>query len=436
MNQPAIEWIRPAAENMISELVKPDRVHSRIYTDPGIFELEMARIFGKAWLFIGHESELPAPGDYKLRLMGKTPVIFVRGRDKVVRVLLNRCRHRGAQVCEEEEGNARQFTCWFHGWSFENTGKLLGVTQPEGYERSMTNSDMDLTPAPRMESYRGFVFASLSASGAALKDELGLAASRIDILTDASPTGEIFLDAGHHKTSYRGNWKMVGMDGYHPNYLHGSVVAGWKRNADSGIGSTHRDDPYSDGALSRTRDLGHGHCQLDLLQQRLKDYERHCEYLKRFKGGAEYIAGMHKAYGAERARLLIAAGGDPHVGVFPNMQIVNNQVRIINPITPGYTELLMFPTRIGGMSDEMNTERLRQHESFYGPCGSGSPDDAEMFERVQRGLYAEVDPWIDLSRGMRREKVDADGSIVGLITDEVTQRGQAKRWAQLMEAQG
>ena len=436
MNQPSIEWLRPVAEKMITDLVKRDRVHSRIYTDPGIFELEMARIFGKAWLFIGHESEIPAAGDYKLRKMGRTSVIFVRGRDKTVRVLMNRCRHRGAQVCESEQGNTRQFTCWFHGWSFENTGKLLGVTQPGGYTRPMTDGDMDLTAAPRMESYRGFVFASLSETGLPLKEELGLAASRLDILIDASPTGEVFLDAGQHKTSYRGNWKMVGMDGYHPNYLHGSVVASWKRNEDSGLGSTHRDDPYSDTALSRTRDLGYGHCQLDLLQQRLKQYERHCEFVNGFKGGADYIAAMHKAYGAERAKLLIAAGGDPHVGLFPNLQIINNHVRIITPVTIDHTELLMLPVRIGGMSDEMNAGRLRQHESFYGPCGSGSPDDAEMFERVQMGLHAEVDPWIDLSRGLDRETVDADGSIVGLITDEVTQRAQAKRWVQLMGAQG
>ncbi len=432
MNQPAIEWIRPASEEMISELVQPGRVHSRIYTDPGIFELEMDRIFGRTWLLIGHESEIPNPGDYKLRRMGKAPVIFVRGRDNTVRVLLNRCRHRGAQICEEETGNTRQFTCWFHGWSFENTGKLLGVTQPEGYGHALNDGSMDLTPTPRMDNYRGFIFASLSADGGSLKEELSLATSRIDILVDASPTGQLMLDAGAHKTSYRGNWKMVGMDGYHPNYLHSSVVAAWKRNEDSGVGSTHRDDPYSDGSLSRTRDLGYGHCQLDLLNHRLKHYERQCEFYRKFPGGDDYIAAMHRAHG-DRATLLIAAGGDPHVGVFPNMQIINNHLRIINPISVDYTELLMIPVKIGGMSNELNAERLRQHESFYGPCGAGSPDDAEMFERVQVGMHAEVNPWIDLSRGIEREKVDTDGSIVGQITDEVTQRGQAKRWAQLMK---
>jgi hypothetical protein len=120
------------------------------------------------------------------------------------------------------------------------------------------------------------------------------------------------------------------------------------------------------------------------------------------------------------------------LGVFPNLQLIGNQVRIITPIAPGVTQVTMSMVRLGGVSDEINTMRVRQHESFYGPAGSGSPDDAEIFERVQRGMAAEINPWIEISRGMHREFVDSDGSVVGLITDEVPQRGQMKYWLQLM----
>jgi hypothetical protein len=118
------------------------------------------------------------------------------------------------------------------------------------------------------------------------------------------------------------------------------------------------------------------------------------------------------------------------------MQIINNQIRIINPVSPEESEVLMYAVRLKGVSEAFNEVRLRQHESFYGPAGFGSPDDAEIFERAQRGLLAQISPWIDLSRGMSREQVDADGTIVGLITDEVTQRGQARRWRQLMARAG
>ena len=92
----------------------------------------------------------------------------------------------------------------------------------------------------------------------------------------------------------------------------------------------------------------------------------------------------------------------------------------------------MTAVRLGGVSEEINAERLRVHESFYGPAGAGSPDDAEIFERVQRGLAAEVNPWVEISRGMDREQTDADGNTVGLISDEVPQRGMMRYWSELM----
>jgi hypothetical protein len=295
----------PSTESLRS-LVPDGRVHSRRYTDPAIFELEIERIFHSSWVYVGHESEVRKPGDYQTRLLGRTPVLMVRGKDNRVRVLVNRCRHRGAQVVEYE----------------------------------------------------------------------------------------------------------------------------------SGIGAMHRENPFSDEALTRTRDYGHGHAMLDFRAQRLKSYKKHAEFLAKIPGGAKYVEDMHKAHG-ERAELLISLSGDPHLGIFPNLQLIGNQVRIITPIAPGLTQVTMQMVRLGGVSDEINTLRVRQHESFYGPAGSGSPDDAEIFERVQRGMAAEVNPWIEISRGMHREEVDpVDGSIVGRITDEVPQRGQMKFWLQLMTQAG
>ncbi len=433
MNQPIIEWGHPNTDAALAGLAQEGRVHSRLYTDPGIFELEMQRIFSRAWIYIGHTSEVPKGGDYQLRRMGRTPVILVRGRDEKVRVLLNRCRHRGTQVTETESGNTKFFRCWYHGWAYDTTGKLVEVTEPGGYGANFRKEDMGLTPVPRVDTYRQFVFASLAPEGESLAQSLGGPASKIiDLLVDASPTGSIHVDGGTHKAVYKGNWKLVGMDGYHPNYVHSSVVAAWARNAEFGIGAMHREDPFVDAAPSRTRDLGHGHCMLDFQQHRLGHYEQHCGFLKKIPGGEKYIEDMYRAYDRDRAKLLIALAGDPHIGVHPNMQLIGNQVRIVNPLAVDRTEVVMTAVRLGGVSDEVNAVRLRQHESFYGPAGAGSPDDGEIFERAQRGMMAEVEPWVDLSRGMEREETDADGTLVGRITDETTQRGQMRRWKALM----
>lgn len=416
----------------LRSLVQEGRVHSRVYTDPVIFELEIERIFHRSWVYVGHESEVPKTGDFQARTLGRTPVIMVRGKDQVVRVLVNRCRHRGAQVVETECGNTKMLRCWYHGWTYDLTGALAQVTAEGGYGADFRPDEMGLSAVPRVASHRGFYFASFKPEGESLLEFLGGAASQFDMLVDASPTGEIFLDAGVNKTEYLGNWKLVGMDGYHPNYVHASVVAAWSRNSESGIGAMHREDPFSDEALTLTRDYGHGHAMLDFRQQRLKSYAKHAEYLSKVPGGEKYLKDMHEAYGSERAQLLISLAGDPHLGLFPNLQLIGNQVRIVTPIAPDVTHVTMAMVRLGGVSDELNTMRVRQHESFYGPAGSGSPDDAEIFERVQRGMAAEVNPWIEISRGMHREFVDEDGSVVGRITDEVPQRGQMKYWLELM----
>ena len=94
------------SEAELAQMIEPGRVHRRVYTDPAIFELEMARIFGRAWLFVGHTSQVPQAGDYVTTELGRQPVIMIRHRDGKVHVLLNRCTHRGAKVVNERKGSA------------------------------------------------------------------------------------------------------------------------------------------------------------------------------------------------------------------------------------------------------------------------------------------------------------------------------------------
>jgi phenylpropionate dioxygenase-like ring-hydroxylating dioxygenase large terminal subunit len=153
-------------------LVQDDRIHASLYTDPRIFADEMDRIFHASWVFVGHDSEVPGTGDFVTRTLGREPVIMVRGQDGGVAVLVNRCMHRGTLLCPADRGRVRTFACPYHGWTYDLAGTLLGVPDPGGYASFDTRAH-GLARAPRVASYRGFVFASLSAAGPTLAEHLG-----------------------------------------------------------------------------------------------------------------------------------------------------------------------------------------------------------------------------------------------------------------------
>ena len=148
-------------------LVQDDRIHASLYTDPRIFAEEMERIFHRGWVFVGHDSEVPRPGDFVTRRVGTEPVIMVRGGDGAIAVHVNRCMHRGTLVCPADRGHARTFTCPYHGWTYDLAGTLLGVPYPGGYA-ALDKAAHGLTRAARVDAYRGFVFASRSPQGMSL----------------------------------------------------------------------------------------------------------------------------------------------------------------------------------------------------------------------------------------------------------------------------
>jgi phenylpropionate dioxygenase-like ring-hydroxylating dioxygenase large terminal subunit len=409
-------------------LVSEDRVHGRVYLDPDIFEDEIARIFYRGWVYVGHIGEIPEPGDYRLRKIGRAPVIMVRDDRGEVRLLLNRCRHRAATVCQTAQGNAQFFRCAYHGWTYRNNGELSSVTYQDGYGGALRKEEMGLTNVPRVGTYRGFVFGSLAANGISLDEHLGAAKDQIDLFVDLSPEGELDVRAGVNKYSYTGNWKLQienAIDGYHPNLVHQSTFEIIRKRSKSAM------DVFTGNSIGETRDLGNGHVMLDFRRYN-RAAARGPRVLPTISGrGAGYQDAMVRRYGTERAEEIINAGGT-HLLVFPNLILIGVQIRVVHPISTEYTEVYLYPTLLRGVAPEMNVARLRGHDGFYGPAGGVAPDDIEMFARVQEGLHAEVDPWLLFSRGSHRERRDADGSIVGQMTDEVPQRGIWSHWKKVM----
>src|SRR5205823_1230154 len=155
--------------------------------DQDVFESEMRLIFGGTWVYVGHESEIAEAGDYKTTTIGLQPVIVSRGDDGEVRVLMNRCRHRGTTVCQEPRGNARFFRCAYHGWTYGNDGRLTGQPFPGGYPKDFPRERFGLLRAPRVATYRGFIWASLISDGPSLEEHLGPVTSFLDEFCDVSP---------------------------------------------------------------------------------------------------------------------------------------------------------------------------------------------------------------------------------------------------------
>ena len=137
------------------------RVHRDTMTSPQVFQAEIDRIFSRCWLYVGHESEVAQPGDYVRRPVGGRPLFMVRGaKTGQIHVFHNTCTHRGAVVCRQKAGNAKVFQCFYHAWTFDSEGSLVGVPDRDAYPQGPDFADLGLRPVARVESYRGFVFAS------------------------------------------------------------------------------------------------------------------------------------------------------------------------------------------------------------------------------------------------------------------------------------
>jgi phenylpropionate dioxygenase-like ring-hydroxylating dioxygenase large terminal subunit len=401
--------VEPVRQPLITE---DWRVSGQIYRDPEIFEREMTEIFGKTWVFVAHESELPSGGDYKTAHIGRQPVIVSRSADDgVINVMFNRCRHRGSRVCQREFGNANVFRCAYHGWTYNSAGDLMGLPFDDAYGPDFDKSSMGLVHVARVDSYRGFVFASLNPDVCSLDEYLGNSKPYFDFIADIGPDGpELVTNA--HKMVYRGNWKLQienTIDPYHFSFTHQS----W----------------------------------LDILKDRTG---KSSPWVKNVRTNPDWrglaLGGGHAVHeygplGQERNTHEIAIGEllPFMMNAFPSLAFVGAHLRLVVPRAVDETWVYLYPILPKGADEETRTRILRDHEAFYGSAGFGSADDIEVgFDRVTDGLKCDASPedWHLMSRGLHREVVDEHSGIrVGRSSDEVPQRGWYTRWLELMGEQ-
>lgn len=213
----------------VLEDVRQGMIPAHIYNDDEIFALEKERVFGRSWMFLAHESEIPRAGDYVVRRVVDDSFIVSRDESGVVRAMFNMCLHRGMQVCRAEMGNASHFRCPYHGWSYKNDGRLVGLPfhgEAYGGEEGFRRKGQTLLPAPALDTYNGLIFVSLDPAAPPLREYLGDFAFYLDFYTRQSPEGIELV--GPQRWRVKANWKIgaenFAGDSYHTPHTHSSVV--------------------------------------------------------------------------------------------------------------------------------------------------------------------------------------------------------------------
>jgi phenylpropionate dioxygenase-like ring-hydroxylating dioxygenase large terminal subunit len=411
----------------VESLIRGNRIHGSLYRDPAVFEREQDEIWNKVWVYVGHDSEIPNNGDFVRRAIGRQPIILVRGADGAINAFFNRCRHRGNMLCHAERGNATAFTCPYHGWTYSNAGTLLAPTFEEGYDSNLQRSDFGLAPLPRLDSYRGLIFASISPHGISLDEHLGGAKEFIDLFMDLSPTGRVSLQAGNQKVRYNGNWKFMpenSMEGdYHGPFIHKVAFDLHEKRTGMSVSSL-----YENEIPDVIRSLPGGHMVEDYRGATFAPPQRPPSEAR-----LAYAAAMKERYGEEKAQRLLSTMA-PLIYIFPNLMYLMTHIRVVQPVSVNETFVHYQPMLLEGAPAEINAERLRMHEFMFGAAGFISPDDIEIMERSQVALNAGGNEWLFIGRGEHRDKMLADGGSTGYTMDENHIRGFWKHYAGVMHA--
>src|SRR5258706_10045611 len=165
-----------AKRGSLAGLVDGDRgLSSReIFVSEEIYRQELERVFARAWLLLGHESQVPRPGDFFVTSMGEESVILCRDAAGRIRVYLNSCRHRGMKVCRYDEGNTAEFQCPYHCWSYGTDGALVGVPfVKDANGPQLDRSRWGLIEVPHMENYKGLIWPTWDPDAPSFADSIG-----------------------------------------------------------------------------------------------------------------------------------------------------------------------------------------------------------------------------------------------------------------------
>lgn len=416
-----------AADARLDTLIEPLRVHRELYVDQEIFARELAAIFGRCWLFVGHESEVAEANAFKTMTIGRRPVILTRGKDGRLHLLFNRCAHRGTHVCREAKGRSRVFVCPYHGWSFQNDGTLFGLPHAEGYGGKPSDGRWNLGRAAVVDTYQGLIFARFSEDGPSLREYLGHSMPIIDQFMKRSSIGPLTACHGVHRMLVRANWKTVwdnSTDGYHAESSHQSITMISRQRYDRDKSLSHFGGSPDDTPMYQLA-FGNGHSFLDQSPAMGSRWSR-----VRPMPGRE--AGLAELGDTEGLGDLLEDLPGPgwNLNIFPNLMMIGNQLVMIEPVSVDSFEMIWFATQIDGAPPVANSLRMRIAEDFP---NLGEVDDVDIWERMQNGFAIGEAPWVDMSRGVATDTIDPETGVVrGMVTSDAGMRAFYANYRRLM----
>ena len=394
------------------------RVPYGVYTDPGIYEEEQARIFrGPVWSFVGLRQEIPEPGDYRTAYIGDTPVIVLRNLDGEIRVLVNRCSHRGNLVCIAKAGNAENLTCVYHNWRYDLDGNLDSVAFGKGVGRSGgMPADFDTAnhglERLRTECWGDLVFATFSGDAPPLGEFLG-AEMRANI---ERVLGREIVVLGTYNQFMPNNWKLYMenvRDSYHASILHM-------------FQATFRINRLSMKGGIRLSDRGWHHVSYSVAETDREERQYNSKRLLSVKDG--YLLDDPSLVDGWRefdcgTTLAIQS-------IYPNFvvqQIYNSiALRLCLPKGPEECELMWWILGCAGDSEEEREARVRQ-SNLVGPGGLISMEDGVVGGWVQRGSKRDPEKTTIVEMGGRDVAPTEEGRAT-----EVSIRGFWRGYRDLM----
>ncbi len=422
----------------IKALFKPGEVHRDAYLAEDVFKMEMKHLFRNTWVYVGHGSQIPNKGDYYATMIGDQPVIMVRHTDMSVKVLYNRCPHKGTQVVIDTKGNTGKFfRCPYHAWSFKTDGKLLAIPLKKGYKDTgfdKTCASKGMTAVKNVKDYREFIFARLNDdTGPEFEEFFGNSLSSLDNMIDRSPAGRLEVVGAPLRYSHNCNWKMLvenQTDTCHPMVAHessaGTVKDIWDKEGGDGqkpmvvelVLPFMSSYEFFEGMGIRTWDNGHGHTGVH--------HSIHSDYSD--IGG--YVAQMQEAYGTERADEILNENRHNTV-YFPNMMIKGpiQSLRLFKPIAADKTIVESWIFRLVDAPDTLLERTAMYNRIINAPTSIVGHDDLEMYERAQSGLACDGMEWVNIQRLYEE---DEGGEQVFNGTTEAQMRNQFRAWEKFM----
>ncbi|MGA1080158.1 MAG: aromatic ring-hydroxylating dioxygenase subunit alpha [Steroidobacteraceae bacterium] len=424
----------------IRALVREDQVHRDVYIDPEIFDLETEYLWRRTWVYVGHDSQVPQTGDYYTTEIARQPLIMLRDADGEIRVLMNRCAHKGARLVSAQSGHceAGVLRCPYHGWTYRLDGSVRSIPLKSGYEGTClgkAQASQGVVQLPNVINYRGFVFVRLSPDGIGFHDYFGDSLSSIDNMVDRSPEGRLEVAGGVLRYMHQCNWKMFVEnlnDAMHPMVAHESAAGTAKR-----LWAGQPDDAPKPMAIEQFVPFVNGYDFFDRMGVRI--YENGHSYTgvkfsihSKYSAVGEYEAAMERAYGAERAQAILAEARHNTV-YYPSLTIKGaiQAIRIARPIAVNRTLIESWTFRLAGAPDKLLQRTVMYSRLINAPTSVVGHDDHHCYQAIQEGLAADGNEWVSLHRNHApAEREGIAGDYNG--TSEVSMRGQFRAWARFM----